>query len=109
MKEINNNTELNEILNENKPIILDFYADWCGPCQALLPTLESIDEKYRDTVQVVKINVDKNQDISADFKVRSIPSLFFIQDGKIVSHLNGLHSETTIENKISEFKIPMEI
>ena len=78
-------------LNSNsKPVLLDFYADWCGPCQTLMPTLETLSNKHKDDVVIAKINVDKNADLSAHFKVRSIPSLFFIKDGNIVDYLNGL-------------------
>lgn len=62
----------------NKPVIIDFYADWCGPCQALAPILNEIAEEYADKVEIYKVNTEIEQELSAKFGIRSIPSLLFI-------------------------------
>ena len=62
MKEINNVQEYKEIINGDKPVLLDFYADWCGPCQALLPTVEKLATKHESDFMIAKVNVDKNRD-----------------------------------------------
>lgn len=102
MKEISNANELKHVLDQDKTVLLDFYADWCGPCQALLPTLDSLSDRLQDDVVVAKINVDRNRDLAQQFMVRSIPALFFIQDGKVSAHMQGLQSAATIEEKIRQ-------
>lgn len=74
MKEIKNAQEFNAIKAQDKPVLLDFYADWCGPCQALLPTVEKPAEKYRDEFLIRKVNVDRNPELSRQFNIRSIPA-----------------------------------
>lgn len=102
MKEIKNTQELNFLINQDKPILLDFYADWCGPCKSLSPRIEKLDKKLGEEVNIAKINVDNNKAIAAHFKVRSIPSLFFIQNGKVVDQLFGLQTEAVLESKLEE-------
>ena len=100
MKEILNTKDFKDVIKQDKPVLLDFYADWCGPCQTLMPTLEKLSKKHNNNVVIAKVNVDQNRELSAHFKVRSIPSLFFIKDGNIVDYLNGLQTEQVLENKI---------
>lgn len=104
MKEIVNTQDFKDVIKQDKPVLLDFYADWCGPCQTLMPTLETLSNKHKDDVIIAKVNVDKNTELSAHFKVRSIPSLFFIKDGNIVDYLNGLQTQQTLEAKIETLK-----
>ena len=100
MKTINSATEFQTLIQSDKPILIDFYADWCGPCQSLLPTVEKLAKKYSDDIEIVKVNVDHNQDLAAKFAVRSIPALFFIHDGKITESLLGVQTEAVLEQKI---------
>jgi thioredoxin 1 len=79
MKTIQNVNEYQATTQQPKPVLLDFYADWCGPCQALLPTVEKLADKYEDEVVIRKVNVDQNPELAQQFGVRSIPSLFFCQ------------------------------
>jgi thioredoxin 1 len=96
-----NNQNFKSILQENSIVLVDFYADWCGPCQALAPTLENVSHKFDGKALIGKVNVDKNPELSQDFQVRSIPALFYIKNGKIVDKQVGLQSETTISNNIT--------
>ncbi|MCL4110088.1 UNVERIFIED_CONTAM: hypothetical protein GTU68_057318 [Idotea baltica] len=80
--------------------MLDFYADWCGPCQSLLPTVEKLAEEFKDKVEIVKINVDDQQEIASKFQVRSIPALFFMQGNKVKASHKGGASEITLRKKI---------
>lgn len=70
-------------------VLVDFYADWCGPCKALAPNLQKFDEEVAD-VQVVKINVDEQVDISARFAIRSIPTLIYFENGEAVDRTSGM-------------------
>ena len=102
MKEVNNIKEFNELMTQEKPVLLDFYADWCGPCQALLPTVEKLADKYADGIEIRKVNVDKNPDLAGHFQVRSIPALFFIRDKKVENKLVGMQQEQALETAIKE-------
>ena len=105
MKEIKNLTEYNEVINEGKPVLLDFYADWCGPCKVLLPTVERLATKHADNFTIAKVNVDNNPELAQQFGVRSIPALFFVQDGKVQENLVGIQSEATLESKIQQYAV----
>jgi len=106
MKEIKDVKALETLLNQDKPVLLDFYADWCGPCQVLLPTVEKLAEKYEKDFEIRKVNVDKNPQLAQQFKVRSIPALFVLKDKKVEKSLVGLQSEHALEAVIQEFLIP---
>jgi len=100
MKTIENNKDYKDLLNQDKPILLDFYADWCGPCQSLLPTVEKLSKDYEGKIEIQKVNVDKNSELAAKFEVRSIPALFFIKDSKVVDKQNGVLPETVLREKL---------
>lgn len=96
-----NNQNFESTIQQNSVVLVDFYADWCGPCQALAPTLEKVSQKFDGKAIVAKVNVDKNPELSSEFQVRSIPALFYIKNGKIIDKQVGLQSETTISNNIT--------
>lgn len=108
MKEITDVKAFETILNQDKPVLLDFYADWCGPCQVLLPTVEKLAEKYEGDVIIRKVNVDKNPALAQQFKVRSIPALFLLKDKKVEKSLVGLQSEHALETLIQTHLVPAE-
>jgi thioredoxin 1 len=74
-----NNSNFQETINSNDVVLVDFYADWCGPCVAFNPTLEDISTEYRNKAVVAKINVDKNPELSQSFNIRSIPSIIYFK------------------------------
>jgi len=104
MKEIKNTSEFTKLVEQNKPVLLDFYADWCGPCQTLLPIVDDLAEEHKEDFEIVKINVDYNPELAQKFQVRSIPALFFLKDVKIVDKLQGLQQKSVLQNKITELK-----
>ncbi|MFK7809170.1 MAG: thioredoxin [Saprospiraceae bacterium] len=104
MREIKNVAEFNEIVNGDKPVLLDFYANWCGPCKVLLPTVERLAEKHSEDFVIAKVNVDDNAELSQHFGIRSIPALFFLKDGKLQEKLVGLQTEAALESKIQTYK-----
>ena len=79
-----------EVLNSNKPILLDFWAEWCGPCKSLGPILEEISKDLKDKLQVVKVNLDENQDLAMKYSIRSIPTLLLFKKGELVDTKVGL-------------------
>ena len=85
-----------------KKILIDFYADWCGPCRALLPVLESVSNDYADDIVVAKINVDLNPDLAAKFSVRSIPAVFLMKNGAVVDQFTGVQGRTEIDKRIEQ-------
>ena len=103
MKEIKTVEEFNALVRQDKPILIDFYAAWCGPCQALSPIMQKLSEKHSDKIDIVKIDIEKNQAIANKFSVRSIPTLMFIQDLAIKEKLLGFKTEAVLEAKIAQY------
>ncbi len=102
MRAIQSNKEFNDLVKGGKPFVLDFYADWCGPCQALLPTVTKLAEEYKGEVDIVKVNIDKQRDLASKFGVRSIPSLFFMKGNVVKYKHNGMMSEGAMRKKIAK-------
>lgn len=97
-----NHDVFQETIDNNDVVLVDFYADWCGPCRALHPTLEQLSNTFEGKAKIAKVNVDQNRELSAQFGVRSIPALFYFKDGKLVDQQLGLQSPTAITQKLDE-------
>ena len=87
----------NEVMHSEKPILIDFYADWCGPCQMLAPVVHEIAKENAGVIKVGKINVDEQMELARKFRVFSIPTLVLFKEGKAVSSLVGFHGKEEIE------------
>jgi thioredoxin 1 len=87
-----------EVMNSNKPVLIDFWAPWCGPCRMLSPTISEIAEEYGDKVKVCKVNVDEQGELASTFGVMSIPTLVVIKEGKIVNSAVGVRPKDQIVN-----------
>ena len=92
---INNNNFQSEVIKSDKPVILDFWASWCGPCRMVGPILEEISEERPD-IKVGKINVDEESELAAKFRIMSIPTMVVIKDGKVVNQAVGARPKEAI-------------
>ncbi|HNV97028.1 MAG TPA: thioredoxin [bacterium] len=98
-----NDSNFDNFIKENNNVIVDFFADWCGPCKMLSPIIEELSEIYKDKdVKIVKVNVDEASAVSQKFDIMSIPTIIFFQDGKIKDTIIGLVTKETFENKIKD-------
>ena len=91
----------NEVLASDKPVLIDFWATWCGPCRVLSPTVDEVAAEFEGRAIVAKCNVDDSEDLAAQFKVRNIPTLVFVKGGEMVDRLVGLVSKEQIEEKLT--------
>ena len=78
-----------EVLQSNSPVVVDFWAEWCGPCKAIAPVIDELSEEYLNRVKFGKVNVDFNQQTAMKYGIRSIPSLLFINNGSVVNQIIG--------------------
>lgn len=96
---LNKNNFENEVMKEEKLVLVDFWATWCGPCQMIAPVIEKISEENKN-VKVCKVNVDDEQELAIKYGVMSIPTLIFFKNGNPVKEVVGFHSKTEIEEII---------
>lgn len=96
------NNSFQNIINSDKPVLIDFYATWCGPCQMLAPILVDVKESLGDTVSIIKIDVDKNQEIAAQYQVRGVPTMMLFQKGKQLWRQSGVMAKHDIVKVIQE-------
>lgn len=94
------NENYEAILAESKPLVIDFWAEWCGPCRTIAPIVEELAEVYADRVNIGKCDVDSSDDVVATYRVRNIPTLVFIKDGAVVDKHVGAISRNDLVAKI---------
>lgn len=91
------------LISGDKPVLVDFYADWCRPCQMMAPILEEVKSKIGDQAIIVKINVDENQTLSAQYNIQSIPSLLIFKNGQVVWREVGVQRSTQLLATLKSF------
>lgn len=91
-----------EVRKADVPVLVDFWAPWCGPCRQIGPDLEALSEEYGDRLKIVKVNVDENPDSPASLGVRGIPALFMFKDGQVVSNKIGAAPKAALKSWIDE-------
>jgi len=91
-----------EVLKSDLPVVVDFWAEWCGPCKMIGPSLEELSEEMADKVKIVKVNVDENPSAPAQMGVRGIPSMFLFKGGQVVSNKVGAAPKAALQSWIEE-------
>lgn len=100
VKEIQETGFQKEVLESDLPVLVDFFAPWCGPCRALAPALEGVAKNYDGRLKVVKVNVDDAQQLAAGYRIRGVPTLMFFKNGKAVDTLVGLPPASALREKL---------
>ena len=93
-----------ELINKEQPVLVDFYADWCGPCQTMMPILEEVKKELGDAVSIIKINIDKNQNIATRFQVRGVPTFMLYKNGEQVWRQSGLVQKAELIQNLKKFQ-----
>ena len=98
---VNESTFSQEVLSSDKPVLVDFWAAWCGPCRMVSPIIDQLAGEYAEKVKVVKVNVDENTELASQYDIMSIPSVFLFKDGKKVDGLIGARPKQMFESLIN--------
>jgi thioredoxin 1 len=90
----------NEVVKSSQPVVVDFYADWCGPCKMIEPVVHSLADEYKGKVKFVKVDTDTNQELAAQFGIMSIPTVMFFAKGKVEDIVIGAVPASVLKNKV---------
>lgn len=101
IKHLDNDSFDSTIADTSKPILIDFWAPWCGPCKSIAPILEDLADEMGEQVQICKVDVDNNTDIAGRFNIRAIPTMLLFKDGSVVDQIVGLTNKDDLKSKLS--------
>lgn len=94
-------SKFSEIINQDTPVLVDFYAEWCGPCKMMSPILKDVKDSLKERVTIIKIDVDKNQELAAKYQVRGVPTMLLFKNGKQVWRQSGVLQKDELINVIT--------
>ncbi len=100
---INNDNWQTEVMDSDIPVLVDFWAEWCGPCKAIAPVLDELADELVGKIKVAKVNVDENQKLAGDFGIRSIPTLLVIKGGTVQEQVVGALSKVDLQDKLNAY------
>ena len=100
MKKIVNLEEFNQVINSEKPVLVDFFAEWCGPCKMQTPILEALEKEM--AIDFCKINVDELEQVAINYGISMIPALFLFKNGEVVEKIIGLNTKEELKNKLEK-------
>jgi len=90
----------NSIINENRPVVVDFHAVWCGPCKAQSPVLKQVADELGERIRVIKIDVDQNNELASKYQIKSVPTLMIFKDGEVKYKQAGVHTKSQLLNTL---------
>ncbi len=94
-----------EVLNSPSPVLVDFWAEWCGPCKTIAPILDELADEYDGRVKIAKVDVDNNQGLAVKYGITAIPSLLFFKDGQVVDQVRGLRSKRDLKESFDRVAV----
>ncbi len=97
-------SNFNNIIQSEKPVLIDFFATWCGPCKALSPILKEVKDSLGDRISIIKIDVDKNQEVASKYQVRGVPTMILFKNGQQLWRQSGVLSKEEIIKTINNFE-----
>jgi thioredoxin 1 len=103
LKSVTDETFADEVLKSGKPVLVDFWAEWCGPCRLVAPVLEALAAEHSDKITIVQLNVDESPRTAQEYNVSSIPTLNVYRDGKVVKTVIGAKPRSALEQDLQEF------
>ncbi|VXC21521.1 Thioredoxin [Flavobacterium sp. 9AF] len=96
------NAKFNSLINQKELVLVDFYAEWCGPCKTMSPILQETKAVLKDNVRIIKINVDQYQDLASEFSVRGVPTLILFKEGKMLWRQSGVVSSKDLVSIVNQ-------
>lgn len=103
VKEIGKDNFESEVLNSEKPVVIDFWASWCGPCKMMGPVFEELGNEMQDSVKFVKVNVDSEPELASSFKVQGIPTISIVKNKQEIGRMSGFMSKEQLKERIDKF------